>query len=142
MSIEIHNISKTYNTLGRRHTVFRNLNLTVERGVNLGIIGRNGAGKSTLLSLIAGGLQPDTGYIKRNMSISWAMGYGGGVSPTLSGRNNCRFIARLYGKDPDEMIRFVTEWTQLGKFMGLAGKHLFVGHAWPSGFRAVDCGGL
>jgi capsular polysaccharide transport system ATP-binding protein len=117
MSIEIANVGKTYNTLGRRHTVFKNFNLTIERGVNWGIIGRNGAGKSTLMRLIAGSLQPDTGYIRRNMSVSWPLGYGGSLAAELSGKVNCRFIARLYGKDPEEVTQRAGDWAELGQFM-------------------------
>ena len=79
MSIEISNVSKTFSTLGKRHTVYKNFNLTIERGVNWGMIGPNGSGKTTLLRLLAGALQPDTGFIRRNMSVSWPLGYSGGL---------------------------------------------------------------
>ena len=115
--IEMRNVSKTYVTIGRRHTVFRNLNLRLEPGTNLGVIGPNGAGKSTLMKLIAGGIQPDTGHIIRNMSVSWPLGYSGGISTSLTGVANCRFLARLYGKDPDEITRFATEFSELKEFM-------------------------
>jgi capsular polysaccharide transport system ATP-binding protein len=117
MSIEIHNISKTYVTLGRRHTVYRNFNLTIERGVNWGVIGPNGSGKTTLLRMLAGGLVPDSGYILRNMSVSWPIGYSGGLSPNLTGVQNCRFLARLYNKDPNEVTAFAADFSQLGHFM-------------------------
>ena len=117
MSIELIGISKTFVTLGRRRTVFRNFSLTVPRGLNLGVIGPNGAGKSTLLSMIAGGLQPDAGRIVRNMSVSWPVGYSGGVSVNLTGIVNCRFLARLYGKDPDEVTSFVAEFSELEEYM-------------------------
>src|SRR5665213_2269569 len=115
--IEMTRVSKTYVTVGRRHNVFRDFNLRVDPGTNLGIIGPNGAGKSTLMKLIAGGLQPDTGRIVRNMSVSWPLGYAGGVSASLTGVANCRFLARLYGRDPDEVTRFTTEFSELADFM-------------------------
>ena len=117
MSIELVNISKTFTTLGRRRTVFKNFNLTIPKGLNLGVIGPNGAGKSTLLSLLAGGMHPDSGKIRRNMSVSWPIGYAGGVSLNVSGIVNCRFLARLYGKDPQQIIDFVTDFTELGEYM-------------------------
>ena len=117
MSIELVNVSKTFTTLGRRRTVFRNFNLLIPKGLNLGVIGANGAGKSTLLSLLAGGLHPDSGKIRRNMSVSWPIGYGGGVSLNVSGIVNCRFLARLYGKDPQQIVDFVTDFTELGEYM-------------------------
>ncbi|MGZ8362989.1 MAG: ABC transporter ATP-binding protein [Caulobacteraceae bacterium] len=117
MSIEISNVSKTYVTMGKRHTVFKNFNLTIERGVNWGVIGPNGAGKTTLLRMIAGALPPDTGHIKRNMSVSWPLGYGGSLNTSLTGRMNARFLARLYGKNPTEVERAAAEWSEIGKFM-------------------------
>jgi capsular polysaccharide transport system ATP-binding protein len=115
--IEMKNVSKTYVTVGRRHTVFKNFNLKIDPGSNLGVIGPNGAGKSTLMKLLAGGLQPDTGHITRNMSVSWPLGYSGGISTSLTGVANCRFLARLYGKDPDEITRFAGEFSELKEFM-------------------------
>jgi capsular polysaccharide transport system ATP-binding protein len=115
--IEMRGVSKTYVTVGRRHTVFRNFNLKIDPGSNLGVIGPNGAGKSTLMKLIAGGIQPDTGHITRNMSVSWPLGYSGGVATSLTGIANCRFLARLYGKDPDEIIRFTSDFSELKEFM-------------------------
>ena len=117
MSIELINISKTFTTLGRRRVVFKNFSLMIPKGLNLGVIGPNGAGKSTLLSLLAGGMQPDSGKIRRNMSVSWPIGYGGGVSVNLTGIVNCRFLARLYGKDPEEIVEFVSDFTELGEYM-------------------------
>jgi capsular polysaccharide transport system ATP-binding protein len=117
MSIELINVSKTFQTLGRRRTVFKNFSLTIPKGLNLGVIGPNGSGKSTLLSLVAGGLHPDTGKIRRNMSVSWPIGYSGGVSTNVTGIVNCRFLARLYGKDPKEIVDFVTDFTELGEYM-------------------------
>ena len=117
MSIELINVSKTYATVGRRKTVFRNLSLTIPRGVNFGVIGPNGAGKSTLLQLVSGKLYPDTGKIVRRMSVSWPVGYGGAANPNLTGKLNCRFIARLYGKDPKEVTDFVADLSELGHYM-------------------------
>jgi capsular polysaccharide transport system ATP-binding protein len=117
MSIELINISKTYTTLGRRKVVFKNFSLTIPSDLNLGVIGSNGSGKSTLLGMIAGGIQPDSGRIKRNMSVSWPIGYGGGVSNSLTGAVNCRFLARLYGRDPDEITQWVAEFSELKEYM-------------------------
>ncbi|HEY5410613.1 MAG TPA: ATP-binding cassette domain-containing protein [Caulobacteraceae bacterium] len=117
MSIRLVNISKTFTTLGRRRTVFRNFSLEIPKGLNLGVIGPNGSGKSTLLTLLAGGMHPDSGAILRKMTVSWPIGYSGGVSTTVSGVVNCRFLARLYGKDPQKIVDFVSEFTELGEYM-------------------------
>ena len=117
MSIELISVSKSYVTRGRRKSVFRNFSLFIPKGINLGVIGPNGAGKSTLLSMIAGGLQPDSGRIIRRMTVSWPIGFGGGVSTNLTGVANCKFIARLYGRDPDHVVGFVREFTELEEYM-------------------------
>ena len=117
MSIELINISKTFTTLGRRRVVFKNFSLTIPKGLNLGVIGANGTGKSTLLSILAGGLHPDSGKVRRNMSVSWPIGYSGGVSTNVTGVVNCRFLARLYGKDPQKIVDFVSDFTELGEYM-------------------------
>ncbi len=117
MSIELIGISKSFATRGFRKQVFKNFSLTIPKGLNLGVIGPNGSGKSTLLSMMAGGLQPDTGRIVRRMSVSWPIGYGGSVSTNLSGVANCRFIARLYGRSPDHVVGFVRDFTELEEYM-------------------------
>jgi capsular polysaccharide transport system ATP-binding protein len=117
MSLELINISKTYVTLGRRKNVFRNFNLSIPRGINLGVIGPNGSGKSTLLGMLAGGIYPDAGRVVRKMSVSWPIGYGGGVATNLTGLVNCRFLARLYGRNPDDIVQFVSDFTELGEYM-------------------------
>jgi len=117
MSIELVNISKTYVTLGKRKTVFRNFSLSIPKGLNLGVIGANGSGKSTLMGMIAGGIQPDTGRIVRNMTVSWPVGNGAAINSSLTGVVNCRFLARLYGKNPDDIVRFVADFSELGEYM-------------------------
>jgi energy-coupling factor transporter ATP-binding protein EcfA2 len=62
MNLECVGVSKAYVTMGRRHTVFENLNLGFPKGINVGLIGPNGSGKSTLLRLLAGADTPDEGY--------------------------------------------------------------------------------
>ncbi len=81
------------------------------------MIGANGTGKSTLLNMIAGSVHPDGGRIKRDMTVSWPIGYSGGVSVGLTGVVNCRFLARLYGRDPEQIVRFVTDFSELDDYM-------------------------
>ena len=61
--LELHNLSKGYGPPGNRTEVLRNLNLRVDEGEFVAIVGYSGAGKTTLISLIAGLLPPDGGTL-------------------------------------------------------------------------------
>ncbi len=61
--LQLENVSKGYGTGERRTEVLRDMNLTVEKGEFIAIVGFSGTGKTTLMSLIAGLLEPDTGGI-------------------------------------------------------------------------------
>jgi capsular polysaccharide transport system ATP-binding protein len=117
VSIEVVDVSKTYVTRGRRHTVFRDMTIEFPKRQSVGLIGPNGSGKSTMLKLLAGAEQPDHGYIRRNMRLSWPVGFGGAASASLTGMTNARFCARLYGADPEQVARFTREFSGLGEFM-------------------------
>ena len=58
--LEINGLSKSYK---KNVPVFHNLNLSIESGRIVGLLGPNGCGKSTLIKLISGLLQPDSGEI-------------------------------------------------------------------------------
>lgn len=91
--------------------------MTVSLGEKVGIIGRNGAGKSTLIRLIGGGEKPTTGAITRTMSISWPIAFSGGFQASLTGRDNLRFICRIYGQNPSDKLSFVKDFSELGDFL-------------------------
>lgn len=115
--IEISNVSKCYTTRSGRSNVLRNINLRVERGEKIGILGRNGAGKSTLIRLISGAERPTSGYIKRGMSISWPLAFGGSFQGSLTGLDNIRFVCRIYGTPIEKVIPYVEEFSELGKYL-------------------------
>jgi nitrate/nitrite transport system ATP-binding protein len=64
--LELQNVSKGYGTPGARTEVLRDINLSVEKGEFVAIVGYSGAGKTTLISMIAGLLKPDAGTLKLN----------------------------------------------------------------------------
>ena len=109
--------TKRYSSLRGPIQVLKGVDMTVTMGEKVGIIGRNGAGKSTLIRLIGGGEKPTTGDITRTMSISWPIAFSGGFQSGLSGRDNLRFICRIYGQDPAEKLPFVKEFSELGDFL-------------------------
>jgi len=60
--LELSHVSKSYGN----HTILSDINLTIEKGEFVAIVGYSGAGKTTLISLIAGLIKPDTGTVKLN----------------------------------------------------------------------------
>lgn len=95
--------------------VIQDLNLTLPTGLSLALLGGNGAGKSTLLQLIAGTLAPDSGDVWSDGTISWPVGFGGSFHKDLTGAQNTRFLARVYGADTDELMDFVQDFAEIGR---------------------------
>ena len=87
----------------------------------MALVGRNGAGKSTLLRVIGGIDRPDYGQIITDQTISWPVGLAGGFQGSLTGRENVKFVARLYAKPAElkEKIEFVEEFAELGKYFDM-----------------------
>jgi capsular polysaccharide transport system ATP-binding protein len=117
--IEFHNVSKAYRTRGAPKVVLRDFSLTLPKGATIGVLGRNGAGKSTLLGMVAGTVQPDAGRIRRRAAISWPLGFSGSFHPDLTGAQNIRFVARIYGADTDGLIAYVEAFAELGDFLDM-----------------------
>ena len=117
--IRLENVTKSYMTLNGRKVVFRDLSLDVPEGVNIGLIGRNGAGKSTLMRLISAVDYPDSGKVITRGMLSWPVGLKGGMQKNLTGRDNVKFVCRIYGIRKDEMqekIHYVQEFAELGEY--------------------------
>ena len=117
--IRLENVTKSYMTLNGRKVVFRDLSLDVQEGVNIGLIGRNGAGKSTLMRLISAVDYPDSGKVITRGMLSWPVGLKGGMQKNLTGRDNVKFVCRIYGIRKDEMqekIHYVQEFAELGEY--------------------------
>jgi capsular polysaccharide transport system ATP-binding protein len=84
-----------------------------------GIFGPNGAGKSTTLRLIAGTELPNSGKIRKDLRVSWPLGFAGGFHPLMTGRENITFVARIYGADVRGVIEFVEYFSDLGHYLDL-----------------------
>lgn len=114
--IRFENLTKSFRVKGERRVVIDNLTLTLPTGRSLALLGRNGAGKSTLLQMISGTMRPDSGRIYSDGTISWPVGFGGSFHGDLTGAQNVRFIARIYGVDTESLLDFVDDFSELGKF--------------------------
>ena len=99
--LEFVNVSKSFWTGTQRKVILDKVSFQVELGTSLGILAPNGTGKTTLINMMAGLEQPDEGEIHRGCKISFPLGFMGGVVGRLSAMENSRYIARLYGLDPD-----------------------------------------
>jgi capsular polysaccharide transport system ATP-binding protein len=73
---------------------------------------------------------PTSGKIRRNMSVSWPLGFGGGFQGSLTGYDNARFIARIYGRSYSDIRDFVEDFSELGAQLKMPVK------TYSSGMRA------
>ncbi|MFM0044176.1 ABC transporter ATP-binding protein [Paraburkholderia sediminicola] len=115
--IELQEICKEYHTRQGRRRVLDGINLRVSAGEKIGILGRNGAGKSTMIRMISGAELPTSGRIRRSMSVSWPLAFGGAFQGSLTGMDNLRFICRVYGADAKAAEPFVQEFSELGYYL-------------------------
>jgi capsular polysaccharide transport system ATP-binding protein len=115
--IAVENVNKVYGTRHGPRTVLEGINMRVDKGEKIGIIGRNGAGKSTLIRIISGAELPTSGHVHRGMSISWPLAFSGAFQGSLTGLDNLRFVCRIYDADIEPAIAFVEEFSELGKYL-------------------------
>ncbi len=104
--IEFDNVSKSFWTGKQRKVILDRASFRVELGRSVGILAPNGTGKTTIINMMSGLEKPDEGTIYRTSRISFPLGYVGGVVNRHTGRENARYIARLYALDPDYVEAF------------------------------------
>lgn len=104
--LEFADVSKSFWTGTQRKVILDRVSFRVDVGHSLGILAPNGTGKSTLINMMAGLEKPDEGRITRGGRISFPLGFMGGVVGRHSAMENSRYIARLYGLDPDYVEAF------------------------------------
>lgn len=117
--ITLTNLSKCFWRNGNQTIVADDISFTFPAGRSIALLGKNGAGKSTLLQLIAGTQRPTAGCVHRQGSVSWPVGFAGSFHPDLTGAQNARFVARIYGVDPGSLVGFVADFSDLGAHLFL-----------------------
>lgn len=134
--IELQNVCKRYRVKNGWHTVLDNVNLKIEEGKSIGILGINGAGKSTMIRIIGGAEHPDSGRVIRTSQVSWPIGFSGCFHGSLTGRANLRFVARVYGANIRKVTEYVEDFAELGDYMDMPVK------TYSSGMRSKLAFGL
>lgn len=111
-------VHKRYQTQhGPGRWVLSGVSFTLPRSCKVGLIGANGAGKSTLLRIIGGVDQPTRGKVERHCSVSWPMGFGGGLQGSLTGRQNAKFVCRIHGHEDHlaDRLAFIEDFAEIGE---------------------------
>jgi len=134
--IELRDIVKEYHTAVGVRRVLDGISFDIAAGEKIAVLGKNGAGKSTLVKLIGGVEDPTSGHITRDLFMSWPIAFAGGFEVAMSGIDNIRFIARIYGLPIQDAIAFVDDFAELGRLLYLPVK------TYSSGMRARLAFGL
>jgi len=98
----------------------KGINLKVQRGEVLGVIGRNGSGKSTLLRVVAGIYSPDQGSAQAHGRVSLLAGLGTGFAGHLTGRENAMLYGSILGRTKEEMLQLmdgIIDFSELKDFI-------------------------
>jgi ABC-type polysaccharide/polyol phosphate transport system ATPase subunit len=136
VAVSVRNLGLTYTTaIDRRPTLKARLkslggkqtrtiralddvNLDIEYGQVLGVIGTNGAGKSSLMRVIAGILPPSQGRVEVYGSVSTLLALGVGFNPAMSGRDNVLLGGLAAGMSRDEIEQHfdeIADFSELGE---------------------------
>ena len=117
--LEFDSVSKSFWT-GKQHKIILDrASFQVELGNSLGILAPNGTGKTTLINMMCGLEQPDEGRIRRNCRVSFPLGFMGGLITRHTGNENARYIARIYGLDPDYVSAFTRWLTDIDEYFDM-----------------------
>ncbi len=98
-------------------TVLKSINLEIEKGETVALIGVNGSGKSTLLKLMTKIMYPTKGRIITNGKLTSLLELGAGFHPDFTGRENIYFNASIFGltrKEIDARLNQIIEFSELG----------------------------
>jgi len=117
--LEFENVSKSFWTGTQRKIILESASFTVRRGTNLGVLAKNGTGKTTVINMMAGLEKPDSGRIERNCSVSFPLGFMGGLESKHTGTENVRYIAALYSLDQDEVEAFCRWLCDIGEYFDM-----------------------
>jgi lipopolysaccharide transport system ATP-binding protein len=102
----------------QEHWALNTLNLTVDKGEAVGVVGNNGAGKSTLLKLVTGTLSPSTGRVDFSGRLTAILELGTGFHPEFTGRENLFYAGTLLGiprQEISDRYNDIVDFSELGE---------------------------
>ena len=100
--------------------VLKDINLEINKGETVALIGVNGSGKSTLLKLMTKIIYPNKGTLKTYGKLTSLLELGAGFHPDFTGRENIYFNAAIFGltkKEIDDRLQSIIEFSELGDFI-------------------------
>jgi capsular polysaccharide transport system ATP-binding protein len=115
--ITLNHATKWFKAGPTKKWILRDITDQISLDRNIGILGRNGAGKSTFMRILSGIETLNYGEVTSSVRLSWPLGFSGGVHSVLTGEENCRFIARIYGADAKKVLDFVGDFSELGIYL-------------------------
>lgn len=104
----------------KEHYALNGINMVVNQGETVGIIGTNGSGKSTILKIITGVLTPTSGNVEINGRISALLELGAGFNMEYTGLENVYLNGTMIGfsrEEIDEKIDAILEFADIGEFI-------------------------
>jgi ABC-2 type transport system ATP-binding protein len=118
----------------------RDVNISIDNGETIGLIGANGSGKTTLLKIIAGILPPTSGFVRTRGRVGALLELGAGFHPDLTGRENVYLNASILGLSRRETNRYFDEivaFSELEQFINNQVKHYSSGMYLRLGFSVA-----
>ena len=108
------------NSKAEKRVVLKDINLKINKGESVALIGVNGSGKSTLLKLMTKIIYPNEGTIVTNGKLTSLLELGAGFHPDFTGRENIYFNASIFGltaQQIDARVDDIISFSELGKFI-------------------------
>ncbi|WP_141730854.1 ABC transporter ATP-binding protein [Oligoflexus tunisiensis] len=124
------------------HRALKGIDLEIQRGEFVAILGHNGSGKSTLLKVLCGILPPSQGTVATKGICVPLIELGAGFDPELTGRENIFLSLGLLGlnkKEIEERIPDIEDFSELGEFLDMPIKTYSSGMHMRLGFACSVC---
>ena len=98
----------------------RDIDLKIDSGSTVGLVGHNGSGKSTLLKVLGGIIEPSSGTVRRRGRMAALLELGAGFHPDLSGRENVYLNAAILGlteREIDRVFDAIVDFSGIAEFI-------------------------